>query len=224
MSRGFLVVAVSVLPFAALAAPVPKATETPPQKLVRLFGTPTLPDDTCQAELKGGALRLTAGGSEHVWQAGAGGMKIPFVSREVKGDFVVTVTVKAVDLPEVGSVTGVAGLLVMKDDTMALDHSLYLTGNRTEANRRGWLRAAAEGNPVNTKEDTNEAFGDDEVALKVERTGTKVTAAVARVGKAWAEIETFEMALDKTATVGLFVAHNGGAFAAEFRDFTVTAK
>lgn len=224
MSRGFLVAAVSVLPFAAFAAPVPKAVETPPQKLTRLFGTPALPDDTCTAELKDGALRLTGGGNEHVWQAGAGGMKVPFVTREVKGDFAVTVKVKAVDLPEVGSVTGVAGLLVMKDDATTLDHSLYLTGNRTEANRRGWLRASAEGNQVSTKEDANEAFRDDEVALKVERVGTKVTASVASVGKAWTEIDTFEMALDKTAKVGVFVAHTGGAFTAEFRDFTVTAK
>lgn len=225
MSRGFLAVAVAVslLPFAAPAAPVPRIKETPAQKLVRLFGQPTLPDDTCKAELHGTHLRLVGGGSDHVWHAGPDGMKVPFVTREVKGDFVVTVAVRAVDLPEAGAVTGVAGLLVMKDDTTTLDHSLYLTGNRSDAVRRGWLRYSVGGNQVNTKEDANAAFAADEVALKVARVGTTVTASVAAVGKGWTDIDSFEMALDKTAKVGLFVAHTGGEFAAEFRDFTVTA-
>ena len=224
MSHGFLAVAVLLLPFAASAAPVPKVKESPAQKLVRLFGDPALPDDTCKAELHGHHLRLIGGGSEHVWHAAEGGMKVPFVAREVRGDFVVTVVVRAVDLPEAGAVTGVAGLLVMKDATTTLDHSLYLTGNRCEATRRGWLRYTTGGNQVNTKEDQNEAFAGDEVALKVERVGTTVTASVAAAGKAWTDIDSFEMALDKTAKVGLFVAHTGGQFTAEFRDFTVTPK
>jgi len=224
MSRGFLVAVLSLLPFVAVAAPVPKFKESPARKLVRLFGDPTLPDDTCKAELRDDALRLTGGADEHVWHAGAGGMKVPFTSREVAGDFTATVTVRAVDLPETGSVTGVAGLLVLKDAETALDHSLYLTGDRATASRRGWLRAVAAGNQVSTKEDQNAAFADDAVRLKVQRAGTTVTAFVAGVGKAWTEIDRFEMDLDKTAKVGLFVAHTGGSFTAEFRDFTVTTK
>lgn len=224
MSRGFLVVALSLLPFVAVAAPVPKFKETPARKLARLFGDPALPDDTCKAELVDDALRLTGGADEHVWHAGAGGMKVPFTSREVAGDFTATVTVRAVDLPESGTVTGVAGLLVMKDTDTTLDHSLYLTGDRTAAIRRGWLRAVAAGNQVSTKEDQNAAFTEDAVRLKVQRAGTTVTASVASVGKEWTEIDRFEMALEKSVKVGLFVAHTGGAFTAEFRDFTVTTK
>lgn len=224
MSRGFLIAAVSLLPFLAHAAPVPKAKETPPQKMARLFGAATLPDDTCKAEMNGDTLRLSAGGADHVWQAGPDGMKIPFVGREVRGDFTLTVRVKAVDLPEAGSVTGVAGLFLLADAATTLDHSLYLTGNRDDANRRGWLRVTAAGNQVNSKEDTHEAFKADELSLKVERAGTKVTASVSADGKAWAEVDTHEMALDKAVTAGVFVAHTGGPFAAEFREFTVTKK
>lgn len=224
MSRGFLALAVAVLPLAAFAAPVPKLVETPPQKMVRLFGAPTFPDDTCKAELNGSVLRLTGGGQDHVWHAGEGGMKVPFLAREVKGDFTATVVVKAVDLPESGSLTGVAGLLVMKDESTTLDHSLYLTGNAEFSRRRGWLRSTAAGNQVSTKEDGNAAFSGSDVALRVERVGTKVTASVSVPGKDWAEIESYEMALDKTAKVGVFVAHTGGPFTAEFSEFTVTAK
>jgi len=224
MSRGFLVVALSLLPLLAVAAPVPKFKEPPARKLARLFGDPTLPDDTCKAELRDDALRLTGGADEHVWHAGEGGMKVPFTAREVTGDFTATVTVRAVDLPETGSVTGVAGLLVMKDTETTLDHSLYLTGDRATAARRGWLRAVAAGNQVSTKEDLSAAFAEDAVRLKVQRVGTTVTASVAGVGKEWTEIDRFEMALDKSSKVGLFVAHTGGPFTAEFRDFTVTTK
>lgn len=224
MSRGLLILAASVLPLVAQAAPVPKLKETPPQKMARLFGAATLPDDTCKAEMAGDALRLSGGGTEHVWHAGPEGMKIPFVGREVRGDFVLTVRVKAVDLPEAGSVTGVAGLFLMGDGNTTLDHSLYLTGNRDQASRRGWLRVTAAGNQVNTKEDQNEAFKADELSLKVERVGTKVTASVSADGKEWAELAAHEMALDKAVTAGVFVAHTGGPFAAEFREFTVTKK
>ena len=224
MSRGFLVAVLASLPFVATAAPVPKVKETPPQKMARLFGVPTLPDDTCKAEMTGDVLRLTGGGADHVWQAGPEGMKIPFVGREVRGDFVLTVRVKAVDLPEAGSVTGVAGLFLIADANTTLDHSLYLTGNREQANRRGWLRVTAAGNQINTKEDQNAVFQADELSLKVERAGTKVTAFVSADGKEWAELAAHEMTLDKAVTAGVFVAHTGGPFAAEFREFTVTKK
>lgn len=224
MSRGLLIAVASLLPLLAHAAPVPKPKETPPQKLARLFGAATLPDDTCKAELAGDVLRLTGGGTDHVWQAGAEGMKIPFVGREVRGDFTLTVRVKAVDLPDGGSVTGVAGLFLMADATTTLDHSLYLTGNRDQANRRGWLRITATGNQIHTKEDPNAAYQADELLLKVVRDGAKVTASVSADGKEWADIDTQEMALDKAVTAGVFVAHTGGPFAAEFREFTVTKK
>lgn len=227
MSRGFLIAAASLLPLLGLdshAAPVPKPKETPPQKMARLFGAATLPDDTCKAEMSGDALRLTGGGTDHVWQAGAEGLKIPFVGREVRGDFTLTVRVKAVDLPEGGSVTGVAGLFLMADANTTLDHSLYLTGNRDQANRRGWLRITAAGNQINTKEDQNAAFQAEELSLKVVRDGTKVTVSVSADGKAWTDIESAEMALDKAVTAGVFVAHTGGPFTAEFREFTVTKK
>lgn len=224
MLRGTLAVILSLLPFVASAAPVPKLKETPPQKMARLFGAPTLPDDTCKAEMSGEVLRLTGGGIDHVWQAGPEGMKIPFVGREVRGDFTLTVRVRAVDLPEAGSVTGVAGLFLMADANTTMDHSLYLTGNRDQANRRGWLRVTAAGNQISTKEDPNEAFKTDELSLKVERVGTKVTASVSDDGKAWAALGSFEMALDKAVTAGVFVAHTGGPFTAEFRELTITKK
>ena len=86
------------------------------------------------------------------------------------------------------------------------------------------LRITATGNQVMTKEDTNEAFGKDELALKVERAGKKVTVWVSQVGKEWAEIDSQEMELEQAVTVGVFVAHTGGPFAAEFREFKVTKK
>jgi len=208
------------------AAPVPKRNVTTEEQIEKLFGKATIPDKDYLFTLEDEALRIRVPEKTLKWEKPQDGFSVPRVAQEVKGDFTAIVQIRLSDFPEKAEVKSVtAGIFVMGDVGTYLEHSRVQMNQFNQKGKRvrqGILHTAQNGNARGSAGSGGGAFDPDRTYHKLERVGGKVSAYASADGKGWHKLGTWDLELDETAKVGLFVGHEGGPCFVEFAEFKIT--
>lgn len=206
----------------AVAAPVPKPLTN--ENVEKLFGTPTEPKDcSISFDKTNKSITLTAvpnpdqpkqGGGEHhaLWS--------PRTSREVDGDFDVTVNIT---LPDQKDTTVTAGLYASYGEKDYVVFGGTLTSGGGQKNQRnGFIKAVIKDTLWNAQ------MGDwkvspDEFSVRLTRTGKTITPYQLIDGK-WKAIVAADTTHDwpGKGTVGVYVLSSKGEGTATFHEFKLT--
>lgn len=215
--RRLLPVLVPLFAALAVAAPVPKDFESKEKKLVRLFGTPHVPDGS-KIELDRNVLKVTVPlmvGETDVYAC-------PRTARPVSGDFEFTVTL-TVNTPADGPIDAWAGVYVGFDDKHHFDYMRWMDTTR---NRKGpvvgrgvWsqLRKPNQSNVVGHPEQNVPT-----ATLRVIRKGDELEAHAKYGNGGWSQQVRVTVPLPKEVIVGVYAGGRKGPLTAAFEDFKVS--
>jgi regulation of enolase protein 1 (concanavalin A-like superfamily) len=192
-------------PLLATAAPVPK--ETDKEKIEKQFGTIDDPEKDCTFALDAGKLTITMkGGKEYTWDRDEKVTNCPRLTKEVKGDFVVTAKVSAELAEKAEKAVGKwaeagAGVIVIGDKNFARRTGMhdFRTDRRSLAitipnlEGPGGLGLDSAGNGV---------------WVRLTRKGEWLTAAFSLDGKKWKDTVSTGSMKDETYRVGVYGCSN----------------
>jgi hypothetical protein len=222
--RSLLVLLVGASPL-LFAAPVPRERLTPDARIERLYGVVHRPDNTYAVTLRDQALQIRVPDSTRIWEHPKNGLTVPRIVREVTGDFTAVVTITLPTLNEKNSFRKLtAGIFVMGDESEYVEHSRLQTAPAAgQPERRSGILHAMARNLSLTASSGGGAFNPDSTLHKLERTGNTVVAYASADGKSWHKLGSYQVNLNDTVKVGLFVGHDGPA-TVEFSNFDIITK
>jgi regulation of enolase protein 1 (concanavalin A-like superfamily) len=214
-----------------LAEPGARADERRTQQIAG-WGTATLPDANCSAQLDSSRLTLAMpAGVYDLWygeENPAHRDNSPRVLRSVTGDFVATVKVTAdwrvgKPLPS-GRFSRVAGLLVIASPDHYLRHERNLFQSMSRPGVTAYWSPPLydrEKMRVSTwKAGTTSPFRGESTWLRLERAGQTLTASISHDGQTWEQSSVVPTTFPETVQVGV-IAHQAadGEFRCQFEGF-----